>query len=244
MIGTPSLLMVSCENRNLIAAISLLGGRIPLDIILTTRFSPNWDLDRLDGLRTFDIGNNHIKTALAQVLVTDLHGSRRRCEQGGCCSGYALGWCILVLIVEMNMVVAASIFMVGFIDRNLIGTICLSGSCIPSDIILTSLTGPNRDHDRLDSLRTRDLLDENIKGSRRWIEILNTDFSTSSKTSSCSSNPDALSTCVFIVEVNMVNARTILMILPVNGHLIATICLLGGRIPAKVILTIFLSPNR
>ena len=42
----------------------------------------------------------------------------------------------------------------------------------------------------------------------------------------------------------MVNARTILMILPVNGHLIATICLLGGRIPAKVILTIFLSPNR
>ena len=128
LIGTPTLLMVGRENRYLVAPVSLLCGRIPLDIILTTRFSPNWDLDRLDGLRTFDIGNNHIKTALAQVLVTDLQGSRRRCEQGGCCSGYALGWCILVLIVEMNMVVAASIFMVGFIDRNLIGTICLSGS--------------------------------------------------------------------------------------------------------------------
>ena len=134
--------------------------------------------------------------------------------------------------------------MVFLINGNLVGPISPTSGCIPLNVILTPFCCPNWNLDSLDGNRTSHLLNDDIESTCTMINILDTEFSARWQSCCTWGHTNQMTTIIFIVEMDIVESQLIFMVFFVYFDLIGSICLTVSYIPKKIILSIFLCPNR
>ena len=132
----------------------------------------------------------------------------------------------------------------GFIYMNLVATIWLFISMIPSEVILTIFIWPNWNTNFLDCLATTwNISYDNIKAIRGLIG--NRQFSCYLRFRDCGCSFGNISslTIQHIVKMHRISTRITLMASCIYMNLIATVWLFVGMIPSKIVLTILIWPD-
>ena len=79
---------------------------------------------------------------------------------------------IILNIVKVNMVLTSRVFMIARFDRYLVVSIWLTSRFIPANIVLAILIRPSWDLNRPHTFRTVDILDDDVKGTRILVVVL------------------------------------------------------------------------
>ena len=249
IIGTRFVAVVTQTNCHLVVAVWLPIGLIPNDIILPINAGPNRNSHLCHACRCKNIGHNNIEITVSIVNILDRNLGTDTClRNGNSCFGLSHSHqaAIFLLEVGMNMVNTRMIFVISSFNSYLVGSIGLFNRCVPLNIILAIHIRPDWYLHRLQSFWSHDTRNNDVKTSHHLILIAKGHIPSCIpfwKGKFRTGNPFSLSIFIVKIEVNLVVSTTILMILTIHSQMIIAICLLGGCIPANIILTTCLCPN-
>ena len=165
-IGTSITLMAGFIYMNLVASIWLFIGMIPSKIILTILIWPDWNTDFVNFFATtWNISYDNIKAIRRLVVDSQFpcYLRFRDCGFGFC----DIGSLTIQHIVKMHRIGTSIALMAGCIYMNLVATVRLFVSMIPSEVVLTIFIWPNWNTNFLDCLATTwNIGNDNIKAIR------------------------------------------------------------------------------
>ena len=242
-IGTSIALVTGFIYMNLIATVWLFISMIPSEVILTIFIWPNWNTHFLDCLATtWNISYDNIK-AIRRLVGNRQFSCYLRFRDCSCSFGNISSFTIQH-IVKMDRIGTSIALVTGFIYMNLVATVWLFISMIPSEVILTIFIWPNWNTDFLDCLATTwNISYDNIKTIRALVG--NRQFSCYLRFRDCGCSFGNISsfTIQHIVKMHRISTSVTLMASCIYMNLIATVWLFVSMIPSEIILTIFIWPN-
>ena len=138
--------MASCVYMNLVTSIWLFISMVPCKVVLAILIWPDWNTDFFNFFATtWNIGNDNIK-AVRRLVGNRQFSCYLRFRDCSCSFGNISSFTIQH-IVKMDRIGTSIALVAGFIYMNLVATIWLFISMIPSEVILTIFIWPNWDTD-------------------------------------------------------------------------------------------------
>ena len=161
--------MAGCIYMNLITTVWLFVGMIPSEIILTILIWPNWNTNFLNCLATtWNIGNHNIE-AIRGLVIDGQFSCYLSFRDCGCSFGNISSFTIQH-VVKMHRIGTSIALVAGFIYMNLVATVWLFISMVPSKVILTILIWPDWNTHFLNCLATTwNISYDNIKAVRSLV---------------------------------------------------------------------------
>ena len=168
-IGTSIALVAGFIYMNLVTSIWLFISMVPCKVVLAILIWPDWNTDFFNFFATtWNIGNDYIK-AIRGLVVDSQFPCYLRFRDFGCSFGNISSFTIQH-VVKMHRIGTSITLMASCVYMNLVATIWLFISMIPSEVILTIFIWPDWDTHFFNFFATTwNIGNDNIKAIRRLV---------------------------------------------------------------------------